>query len=289
MSFRQENIVSYKRLSTYGAISPLSTQAIVVVNKKKIDFLSFCNCITLCNNYIDRMTIDNKTLKLIKNSHIEERDMLLDKLLKDADMSQAQFAKEVGKDASTVNRWIKNNRSIAWDNAEKIAKVLGCHPVDIYKPKNQIKLRSYAEWDGYVLDYDKEEQSLISIPYEYYHSNIKAVQMHAPGNHADGEIWLFDIPTSKKFSKYAIGKLCYLTASQSFKKNNAKLMTDTNHTPKPIIALLKAKGNGRLSIVNSYTDKPINPLCEDIGSEDLEYATPVKAKYDPDMVNFLIK
>ena len=235
------------------------------------------------------MTIDNKTLKLIKNSHIEERDMLLNKLLKDADLSQAKFAKEMQVDASTVNRWIKNNRTIAWNNAEKIAKVLGCHPVDIYKPKNEIKLRSYANWDGYVLDYEKEEQTLINIPYEYYHNNIKAVQMHAPGNHADGEIWLFDIPTSKKFSKYAIGKLCYLTASQSFKKNNAKLMTDTNHTPKPIIALLKAKGNGRLSIVNSYTDQPINPLCEDIGSEDLEYATPVKAKYDPDMVNFLIK
>ena len=235
------------------------------------------------------MTIDNKTLKLIKNSHIEERDMLLDKLLKNADMSQASFAKKVGKDASTVNRWIKNNRTIAWNNAEKIAKVLGCHPVDIYKPKNEIKLRSYANWDGYVLDYEKEEQTLINIPYEYYHNNIKGVQMHAPGNHADGEIWLFDIPTSKKFSKYAIGKLCYLTASQSFKKNNAKLMTDTNYTCKPIIALLKAKGNGRLSIVNSYTDQPINPLCEDIGSEDLEYATPVKAKYDPDMVNFLIK
>ena len=113
--------------------------------------------------------------------------------------------------------------------------------------------------------------------------------MHAPGNHSDGEIWLFDLPTAKKFSKYAIGKLCYLTASQSFKKKNEKLMKDTNHTCKPLVALLKGKGNGRLSIVNSYTDQPINDLCADIGSQDLEYATPVKARYDPDMVNFLIK
>ena len=59
------------------------------------------------------MTINNKTISLIKNSHLEERDMLLNKLLKDADMSQAQFAKQVGKDASTINRWIKNNRSLS--------------------------------------------------------------------------------------------------------------------------------------------------------------------------------
>ena len=235
------------------------------------------------------MTIENKTIKLIKNSHLEERDMLLNKLLKDADMSQAQFAKQIGKDASTINRWIKNSRSIAWENAEKIAAVLGCHPVDIYKPKNQIKLRSYVQWDGYVKDFDKEEQTTISIPYEYYHENIRAVQMQAPGNHADGEIWLFDKPTTKKFSKFAIGKICYITASTSFKKDNEKNMTHTNKKSKPLVALLKAKGNGRLSIVNSYTDKPINPLCGDLGPEDLEIATPLKVRYDPDLLNITIK
>lgn len=231
------------------------------------------------------MTIQNKTLRLIKNSHINETEMLLNKLLKDADMSQAQFAKEVGKDASTVNRWIKNNRSIAWENAEKIAKVLGCHPVDIYKPQHKIKLRSYAKWDGNVLDYEKDEQHLINIPYEYYHENIKAVQMHAPGFHTDGEIWLFDLPLSKKFSKYAIGKICYLTASKKFREKHEK----KDMKCKPVIALLKAMGNGKLSIVNSYTDKPINDFCENLDTEDFEYATPVKAKYDPDMFNFQLK
>ena len=44
-----------------------------------------------------------------------------------------------------------------------------------------------------------------------------------------------------------------------------------------------------MMIVNSYTDEPINPLCQNLDPEDLEYATPVKAKYDPDMVNFTIK
>ena len=146
-------------LSTSGALSPLSTQVLVVVNKKIMVFLSFCNCIKVINKYIDRMTIDNKTLKLIKNSHIEERDMLLDKLLKNANISQASFAKKVGKDASTVNRWIKNNRSIAWENAEKIAKVLNCHPVDIYKPQNHITITQQASWDGMVTQIKKEDQN----------------------------------------------------------------------------------------------------------------------------------
>ncbi len=235
------------------------------------------------------MAIETKTIKLIKNSHLEERDMLLNKLLKDADMSQAHLAKELKKDASTINRWIKDSRSIAWENAEKIAAVLGCHPVDIYKPKNQIVLKSYVQWDGYVFNFEKDEQLTISIPYEYYHPNIRAVQMQAPGNHADGEIWLFDKPTTKKFSKFAIGKICYITASQQFKKENAKKMTHTNQTPKPLIALLKAKGNGRLSIVNSYTDEPLNPLCEDLEPKDLEIATPLKVRYDPDLLNITIK
>ena len=296
LRFRQENIAFYKMLSTYSAISPYFTQVIVVVNKKMRSFrnnffayLSFCNCITQINVYIDRMTIENKTIKLIKNSHLEERDMLLNKLLKDADMSQAHLAKELKKDASTINRWIKDSRSIAWENAEKIAVVLGCHPVDIYKPKNQIVLKTYVQWDGYVMDFDKDEQITISIPYEYYHKNIRAVQMQAPGNHADGEIMLFDQPTNKKFSKFAIGKICYLTATQSFKKKNQKKLNDANQECKPLVALLKAKGNGRLSIVNSYTDAPINDLCADIGPEDIEIATPLKVRYDPDLLNITIK
>ena len=240
------------------------------------------------------MTIDNKTIRLIKNNHLEQTDMLLDKLLKQADMSQAQFAKRVGKDASTVNRWIKNNRSIAWDNAEKIAAVLNCHPVDIYKPKKEIMLSRYCKWDGYVCDIDKEDRHLITVPYELYHENIRAVQMQSPGFHADGEIWLFDLPTNKKFSKYAIGKICYITASKNFIKKNKKFMTNLKDLPepekvKPLIALLIANGNGTMSIVNSYTDEPINPLCEKVLAEDIEYATPVKAKYDPDLFNFTIK
>ena len=236
------------------------------------------------------MTIKKPELRIINSKksnkeHNAETMAHLKKLLEDNNFPQLKLAHELGKDKTTVNRWVKNSRKIDWENAEQIAKVLGCHPVDIYQPKNRINLRSYVKWDGEVKDFEKEEQHLIDIPYEYYHENVKAIQMQAPGFHADGEIWLFDIPTSKKFSKYAIGKLCYLTASKSFKKKHEK----NNTKCKPVIALLKPMGNGKLSIVNSYTDQPINPLCENLDTEDFEYATPVKAKYDPDLVNFLIK
>ena len=173
------------------------------------------------------MTIEKTKLHIVDNKkgkqeHKTETMALLKKLLDEKGSSQLELANTLGRDKTTVNRWVKNSREISWDNAEKIAAVLGCHPVDIYAPKNQIKLRYYAKWDGDVLEFEKQEQSIISIPYEYYHENVKAVQIQAPGFHADGEIWLFDMPIAKKFSKFAIGKLCYLTASKNFKKKHEK-------------------------------------------------------------------
>ena len=50
-------------------------------------------------------------------------------------MSQADLAKAIGKDATTINRWVKNSRAIAWENAIELAKVLKCHPVDIISTK----------------------------------------------------------------------------------------------------------------------------------------------------------
>ena len=74
-----------------------------------------------------------------------------------------------------------------------------------------------------------------------------------------------------------------------FQDKNKKYMKDTNQQCRPLIALLKATGDGKMEIVNSYTNKPINPLCNNIEPEDLEYATPVKAKYDPHLVHFTLK
>ena len=223
------------------------------------------------------MAISTDKLKLIKNSHLEETEMLLHKLLKDADMSQVEFAKKVKKDASTINRWIKNSRAISWDNAEKIAKVLNIHPTEVYQPTQDIHLRYKCNWDCILEPMD--EINKIKIPYEYYHENIRAVLMDCPGTSTDGEIWLFDMPQNKKFVKNAIGKICYLKASQSFKEKIGKKSKDCQ----PVIALLKPNGDGTFDILHNYTKEPINDLCQNLVPTDFEIASPVKVKYDPQL------
>nr|BAR34717.1 putative lexA-like repressor [uncultured Mediterranean phage uvMED] len=239
------------------------------------------------------MTIHNdiikNKLKLINNDHAENTNMLLDKLLKDANITQAQFAKKIGKDASTVNRWIKNSRAIAWDNAEKIAKILGCHPVDIYKPHHSIKIEQICQWDGPVQDVEEKNQIEVNIPYEYYHDNLTAILMEHPGTPSDGEVWLFDKPKIKNFSKYAVGRICLLTASKNLEDRLQKKLGKKVPCCNPLIAQLKAQGDGKLKIVNSYTGELINEHCKDLEIKDLAIATPVKAKYDPDLVDWVIK
>ena len=48
-------------------------------------------------------------------------------------------------------------------------------------------------------------------------------------------------------------------------------------------------GNGKLKIVNSYTDEVLNTLCGNLTYDDFDIATPVKAKYDPDLINLQLK
>ena len=52
----------------------------------------------------------------------------------------------------------------------------------------------------------------------------------------------------------------------------------------PLIALLSPMGNGKLKIVNSYNNEPINDMCEDLTYEDFGIAAPVKAKYNPELI-----
>jgi len=237
------------------------------------------------HNYIDSMTISKDKFKVIKNTHLEDTEMLLDKLLKNADMSQADFAKKIGKDASTINRWIKNSRAIAWDNAEKIAKILKIHPTEVYQPTQNIKLKYRSEWDCVIKEIPKENQHNIRIPYEYYHEDIRAVQMDCPGTSSDGEIWLFDMPKNKLFAKDAIGKICYLKASQNFKKKIGKKSGGCQ----PVVALLNPKGNGTFDILHNYTREPVNDLCKNLVPTDFEIASPVKIKYDPNLLQNINK
>ena len=126
-------------------------------------------------------------------------------------MSQAELAKAVVKDATTINRWVKNSRAIAWENAIELAKVLKCHPVDIYQPKSEVVLKSSLNANFTVQPIEKENQKKIQIPFEYYNPEVTAILVNIPGSHVDGEIYLFDIPKIKKFSSQALGKQCYCT------------------------------------------------------------------------------
>ena len=210
------------------------------------------------------MTINNKKIKLIENTHSEKTMANLSKLLKDNDMSQVELAKQLGRDKTTVNRWVKNSREVAWDNAVEIAKVLKCHPVDIIEGgKSEIVLKEKCNWDGRVWNLKKEDQYVIPIPFEYNHKNIRAVLVEARGTPNDGEIWLFDVNGSKKFDKNSVGKICYLEGKKI----------------KPVISLLHPTGDGKLTILNTFNGKVIHAK---IDPYDLEIAAPVKVKYDPE-------
>jgi DNA-binding Xre family transcriptional regulator len=231
------------------------------------------------------MSTINKKLKLIENTHQEKTMANLSKLLKEKDMSQVELAKQLGRDKTTVNRWVKNSREVAWDNAVEIAKVLECHPIDIIEGgKSEIQLQKKCFYDGKVVDLTKEETHKIPIPYEYNHKRIIAIQMEAPGTHTDGEIWLFDIPLNKKFYKSAIGKICYLVPT---KEASQAALQKYKHKCTPVVALLKPNGDGTLAIVNSSDGEPLNDACRSVPTEFLEIATPVKAKYDPDLFNII--
>ena len=207
---------------------------------------------------------------------------MLKQLLNDKGSSQSSLANILGRDKTTVNRWVKNSREISWDNAEKIANVLGCHPVQIYQPAINTYLKYKCAWNGYMIDIPKKEYSSIKIPFEWYNDSVIAVQMDAPGTPCDGEIWLFDIPKIKKIDKNCVGQICYITASKKFMQTHKNQFK--SHKWVPLIAQIKPVGNGKLKIVNSYNDKLINQLCDNLTYDDFDIAAPVKAKYDPEQI-----
>lgn len=207
------------------------------------------------------------------DNHHKKTMALLKELLDRKGWNQRQLAKELHKDTTTVNRWAKNSRDIKWDQAEEIAKVIGCHPVEIYMPQKDITLRWYVDCSYQVKTYAEKEETRIQIPYEYYHKNVRAIQVNVPGSHVDGEIYLFDIPQTRKFSSQAIGKYCYCTASDKYKKRNKDAVD--------VIGILKSNDDYSLSVLNPLTWKPVNEACKSFRPEDLGIATPVKVKYNP--------
>ena len=223
------------------------------------------------SNIININTKGKKDVSVDK--HHKKTMALLKALLDRKGWNQRQLAKELQKDTTTVNRWAKNSRDIKWDQAEEIAKVIGCHPVEIYSPQKQITLRWYVDPSYQVKIYSEKEQTKIQIPFEYYHKNVRAIQINVPGSHVDGEIYLFDIPQTRKFSSQAIGKYCYCTSSDKYKKRNKDAVD--------VIGILKSNDDYSLSVLNPLTWRPVNEACKSFQPEDLGIATPVKVKYNP--------
>ena len=224
------------------------------------------------------MTIKN--IRIISNNHLESAEMLLDKLLKENDMSQAQLAKATGKDPTTINRWVKNSRAIAWDNAVEIAKILKCHPVDLYQPRKQIKLRWYIGNDFRVKLFPEKEQKDINIPFEYYHPEVRAVLINIPGSWIDGEVYLFDIPKQKSFSNLAMGRQCYITPSKSYIKKDPEASE--------CIGVINNNPDFTLRLTNPLTGKPMLDKDKSFTAEDLRIVSPVKVKYNPHFLHYHI-
>ena len=226
------------------------------------------------------MTIKNK-FTVIKNNivsadnHDKKTMALLKKLLIEKDMTQQDLARILHRDKTTISRWSNDSREIAWDNAIKIAEALNVHPVEIYQPRSKIKLRWYVNSNYNVKMYDKTDQHFINIPFEYYHENVRAVQVNVPGSHVDGEIYLFDMPKVKKWSSLALNKYCYCTASKSYAKKNKNVDTTD------VMGILKANDDYTFSIINPLTGEPVKSGCHKFTGDDLETAVPVKVRYNP--------
>jgi len=236
------------------------------------------SCKILPIAYIASMTIrlaNRHKLKIIENIHQEKTMANLSKLLKDNDMSQVELAKQLGRDKTTVNRWVKNSREVAWDNAVEISKVLKCHPVDIIEGgKSEILLKQKCYYNGSVVDLSKEEQIKIPISYELNNKDVKVILIEARGTPCDGEIWVFNVPRVKTFCKNAIGKVCYLELI------NTKSTKSTKSTKK-FLCLLSPNGDGTLKLVNNRSKLPIADINTSLNPYDFKIATPVRAKYDP--------
>jgi transcriptional regulator with XRE-family HTH domain len=230
------------------------------------------------------MTIKNK-FTVIKNdivgadNHDKKTMALLKKLLIEKDMTQQDLARLLQRDKTTISRWSNDSREIHWDNAVAIAKILNVHPVEIYQPRSEIVLRWYVNSSYNVKMYDKEDQHKITIPFEYYNENVRAIQVNIPGSHVDGEVYLFDIPKVKKWSSLALNKYCYCTASKSFKKKVGK-----KHDVSDVIGILKANSDYTFSVMNPLTGEPVKPGCHKFTEDDLEIAVPVKVKFNPQLL-----
>ena len=209
------------------------------------------------------MTINKPELRIINNTHQQETMAELKRLLDSKHMTQAELGTALKRDKTTINRWSKNSREITWDNAIKIAEVLNVHPVEVFQPRQEIILDKYIDNNFLVKTLKKQDQFLVQIPFEFYKTNTKAVQVNIPGNFLHREIFLFDMPIKKadKFSKFSVPNLCYVTCSKSWKSKTGK----NNES----IGVVRSNEDGSMVIINPLTREPVNKDCVKVNIKDI--------------------
>tara|TARA_R100001594_G_scaffold48794_1_gene81665 strand:+ start:1209 stop:1883 length:675 start_codon:yes stop_codon:yes gene_type:complete len=224
------------------------------------------------------MTINKPDIRILENEHYKTTMAELKKLLDNKNMTQADLALALKRDKTTINRWSKNSREITWDNAVKISQVLNCHPVEVWQPRQEIILDRYINNKFEVQMLKKEDHYLIPIPFEFYKTEVRAVQVDIPGNFLHDEIFLFDIPKkpAARFSKFSIPNLCYITFVKGWKKTTKK--------NQEIIGVVRSHDDGTMEIINPLTRKPINENFAKMNIKDIDICVPVKAQYNPDLL-----
>ena len=221
----------------------------------------------------------------VKKNKIDENKAetmaLLTKLLKEKSMTQAELAKELKRDKTTVNRWCKDSREVAWDNALKIAEVLNCHPVEIYQPTEKRVCKFYTDGSWNVKQFSKNDQIKYNIPYEYNNAAIFLIIFDIPGSHLDGDVGIFEeMKIGKKFSRNAINRMCYLEPSK-------KLLARKPHV-KPIAAVLQTNNDGTFKAVSPHTKEPLSKDCEEFTADDLSVASPLISKFNPTLKSHIL-
>ena len=267
-------------LLTIMKFSPQLTQFIGVVNKANIDCI-YVNLTCKFGNiiYIDNMTISKEKIKVLRNTHLEDTMSNLDKLLKEKNVSQAELARKLGRDPATINRWVKDSRAVAWDNAEEVAKILNCHPVELYNPKVTFNVSQYVGADLIVQNYPKNEIQEFPIYFEALTKETFGIHFNAPGLFLHGRIYLFNKSKFKmqQFDRNSLGQICYFEPSAAIKKKHKNQCTS-------IMGILEKDGLTKYKIINPLTQAPVNEHSENITLNDISVCTPVKCEYYPETI-----
>ena len=236
---------------------------------------------TISKNNIHRI---NAKKAIDKQEHQDTTMALLKQLLDRKGWNQRQLAKELHRDTTTINRWTKNSREINWDNAEAIAKVIGCHPIEIYNPKSKFIVKQYCTADLHIKNYGKNEVQEFPIFYEALNENTFGIHFINPGIFLHGRIYLFDKVRFKqqKFDRNALGQICYFEPSDAIKKK-------FNNQCNPVMGILEKDGLTKYSIINPLTQKPVNEHAASITLDDISVCCPVKCEYYPELLSDINK